>query len=507
MTTTPSQGIELPATRQLVDGEWSDAPIDLPTELENPNTGEVVARMKATSDEDVEHVAAAAARVHDTGAWLNVPAEERAAILESVADALDAAAPRIAALEAFGSAAVIGTTGMLASVINGGSFRLAAGLLRQGRTMHKVDVELSQSDPKAQAEVHRLPWGPSLSLVPWNAPAPQGCHKIANSLAVGAPTILKPSEWAPYGTTVMAEVVSAALDAAGAPKGTFQVVQGNSHVGGMLVKDKRIRAISLTGGLAAGRAIAAVCAEDFKAAQLELGGNNPVVVLDDADLDFAASGIVELLTQLNGQWCRALGRLIVQGNIYDDLMAKVMDRLAQIKLGDSLSPESDMGPMVHSAHLSMLRGRIEEYVGQGGVAHASTPLPDLGGNFLAPTLITGVTSEAAQEEMFGPVATVHQVADDAEAVRVANGTPFGLEGYVFARNEERGMAVARQVRAGGVKVNGSTMLSLNLMAPRPAWGLSGLGVEGTTETFDFFTNSRVVGVENFSAAGLKAVFG
>ncbi|MSY33217.1 MAG: aldehyde dehydrogenase family protein, partial [Actinobacteria bacterium] len=133
MTTTPSQGIELPATRHLIDGEWSDAPIDLPTELENPNTGEVVARMKATSDDEVERVAAAAARVHDTGAWLNVPAEERAAILESVADALDAAAPRIAALEAFGSAAVIGTTGMLATVINGGSFRLAAGLLRQGR--------------------------------------------------------------------------------------------------------------------------------------------------------------------------------------------------------------------------------------------------------------------------------------------------------------------------------------------------------------------------------------
>jgi phenylacetaldehyde dehydrogenase len=161
-----------------------------------------------------------------------------------------------------------------------------------------------------------------------------------------------------------------------------------------------------------------------------------------------------------------------------------------------------MGPIVHSAHKATLEARIAELVGKGGTAHAPTPLPDLGGNFLSPTLITGVASEDAQDEIFGPVATVHTVASDAEAVAVANGTPFGLEGYVFAGDPERGMAVARQVRAGGVKVNGSTMLSLNLFAPRPAWGLSGQGDEGTTETLLFFTNNRVVGVENLSAADL-----
>jgi phenylacetaldehyde dehydrogenase len=198
--------------------------------------------------------------------------------------------------------------------------------------------------------------------------------------------------------------------------------------------------------------------------------------------------------------------LIIQGGIYDDLMAAVLEKFSQLVIGDSLSAESQMGPIVHSGNLSMLKGRIAEYEAKGGKAHSSSSLPDLPGNFLAPTLITGVSSTDAQEEIFGPVATVHRAADDAEALALANGTPFGLEGYVFAGDEERGMALARQVRAGGVKVNGSTMLSLNLMAPRPAWGLSGLGVEGTTETFDFFTNPRVVGVENLSAAALKSMF-
>jgi phenylacetaldehyde dehydrogenase len=327
-------------------------------------------------------------------------------------------------------------------------------------------------------------------------------HKVANSLAAGAPSILKPSEWAPYGTQELGLVLGRVLADLGLPAGLFQMVQGGPHVGGLLVTDPRIRAISFTGGLNGGRAIAAACAHDFKPAQLELGGNNPIVVLADADVDQASTGIVDLLTQLNGQWCRALGRLVLADSIADEVLEATRAKLSAIALGDSLDPTSDMGPIVHSAHKATLEARIAELAAKGGTVHAPTPLPDLAGNFLSPTLITGVASEDAQDEIFGPVATVHTVASDAEAVAVANGTPFGLEGYVFAGDPERGMAVARQVRAGGVKVNGSTMLSLNLFAPRPAWGLSGQGDEGTTETLLFFTNNRVVGVENLSAADL-----
>jgi phenylacetaldehyde dehydrogenase len=504
VTDTPSTSVEVPALPQLVDGTWSEAPVDLGVALENPNTGQEIARQVASSDADVEAIAAAADRVHRSGSWSNLSHEERATILESVADALDEVAPRIAELESLGSGVNIKTTGMLAGVIIGGSFRLAAAQLREGLLRQTYDGPTGKP-----VEVHRLPWGPALNLVPWNSPAPMAAHKVANSLAAGAPTILKPSEWAPYGTTVLAQTVDAALTAAGVPAGTFQYAQGGSHVGGMLVKDERIRAISFTGGLGGGRAIAAACAHDFKPSQLELGGNNPIVVLDDADVDVASTGIVDLMTTLNGQWCRALGRLILDEKIADAVLEAVEAKLAKIVLGDSLDPAADMGPIVHSGHLKLLQSVIAgaQLKSTAVKVRATTPLPDLPGNFLAPTLLDGMTDAERQDEIFGPVASVHRASGDDALLALANGTPFGLEGYVFAGDEERGMRLARQVHAGGVKVNGSTILSLNLFAPRPAWGLSGQGVEGTSETLLFFTNPRVVGVENLTAADLAKLGG
>ena len=155
-----------------------------------------------------------------------------------------------------------------------------------------------------------------------------------------------------------------------------------------------------------------------------------------------------------------------------------------------------MGPIVHSGHLAHLRARIEAL---GGKAHSATPLPALEGNFLAPTLVTGVSPEDSLHEVFGPVATVHPYTSVDEAVAIANGTPYGLEAYVVGTSVEDALGVASRIRAGGVKVNGVSPLSLHLMAPRPAWGLSGLGAEGTTETITFFTGEQVVGVEGFPA--------
>jgi phenylacetaldehyde dehydrogenase len=233
----------------------------------------------------------------------------------------------------------------------------------------------------------------------------------------------------------------------------------------------------------------------MKLSQLELGGNNNVIVLEDADLDSAAQHIINLMTSLNGQWCRALGRLLVHQSIAEKLLDTTLEKMQEIKIGDSLSFETKMGPMVHSQHLAKITGQLDSLLSKGGTAHSSANLPDLDGNFIAPTLVTGVDSKDAQHEIFGPIGTVHTFQTDDEAVKIANDTPYGLEGYVFGTDEERALKVARKVRAGGVKVNGSTVLSLSLMAPRGAWGLSGLHDEGTIETFQFFCGTQVVGVE------------
>ena len=197
-----------------------------------------------------------------------------------------------------------------------------------------------------------------------------------------------------------------------------------------------------------------------------------------------------------GQWCRALGRLLVHESIVEKLLETILAKMESLKIGDSLSFETQMGPMVHSSHLAKIKGQLAELIANGGTAHSSAKLPEnLSGNFIAPTLVTGVSSADAQHEIFGPIGTVHTFSNDDEAVKIANDTPYGLEGYVFCGDEERGLKLARRVRAGGVKVNGSTILSLSLFAPRGAWGLSGLHDEGTIETFQFFCGTQVVGVE------------
>lgn len=483
-----SQSIPLPELQDYIDNKFSTPSEALGVWLENPNTGERVQEQKATSTAQLEKALAAAWRVHESAAWANTSVEERIGYLAAMSAELDKRKARIAELEAFNTGVIHRLTSMF-GIITTGAWHLAAQQLQSGWTLSTLPGPNNHT-----VEVHRKPWGPALCLVPFNAPAPMAAHKIANALAAGCPTILKPSEWAPHGSDIFGE----AAHAAGLPPGVLQIVHGGAGVGGKLVSDARLRAVSFTGGLPGGRAIAQACAVDFKPAQLELGGNSAVVVLEDADLDETAQGVVNLMTSLNGQWCRALGRLIVHESLERPLLEAVLAKLENLKIGDSVSMETEMGPLVHSGHLRKIVAQRDELLAQGGTAHAAGKLPAgelADGNFIQPTLITGVSSAAAQHEIFGPIGTVHTFNSEAEALALANGTPYGLEGYVFGKDEERAMKLARQVRAGGVKVNGSSIISLSLMAPRPAWGLSGISEEGTAETFRFFCGTRVVGVE------------
>ena len=252
-------------------------------------------------------------------------------------------------------------------------------------------------------------------------------------------------------------------------------------------------AVSLTGGLEAGRAVARACAAGVKPAQLELGGNNPLLVLQDADLDQAATGITTALTRLNGQWSRALGRLLAHRAIAEPLLERVEIQLQVLRIGNSLEDASQMGPLAHEAHRERVSGAVERYLALGGSLLRGGELPTSGGWFFQPAIVTGLAPEHTLEEVFGPVGAAHVFADDEEAVRLANQTPYGLAAYIFGA-EEHSWSVARQIRAGLVKINGAGLLGLNPMAPRPAWGLSGLGDEGTRETFEFFRGSRLIGV-------------
>ncbi len=452
--------VELPAVRELIDGEWSVPALTLGVALEDPATGAEIGPAVATADDRVDRALAVAA---------DATGRIGADTLETIADRLEPRLERIATLDAFATGVPLRQTRLLGAIV-AGSFRLAAAQVRAGALRADRDG----------VEVHRLSLGPALCLVPWNAPAPMASHKVANALAAGCPVILKVSELTPYSAVLLAETVAECV-----PAGMFQLVHGDAGTGARLVADPRIKAVSFTGGVAGGQAVATVSAPLLRPCQLELGGNNPLVVLPDADLGTAARLAAELLTTLNGQWCRALGRLIVPAARAAELIEEIGTILDSLCAGAPLDPETDFGPLVHSRHVRAIRSAVA-----GRTARTFASMPGRG-NFLPPTLLDGDSAE----EIFGPVAGVVTYERVEDVARLANAVPHGLEAYVCGSDIEFALAVARRIRAGEVKVNGSSVLSLHLMTPRPAWGVSGLGEEGTEETLRFFTGARVVGVE------------
>jgi acyl-CoA reductase-like NAD-dependent aldehyde dehydrogenase len=468
--------------QNFIDGAWQTPDRVLPAQLCDANTGLVLGAQVGTGSSQVEQAVAAAERAHSEGVWSALSVTARVAKLQQIADGLAARAKQIAEADSVQTGVVIALTEKF-SQICAAAFRGAAALLLE------PDQNNPLAGPHGDLLLERLPLGVAAIIAPWNAPSGIACHKIASALAAGCPVIFKPSEWAPGS----AQIIAQAIAAAGLPAGVFQMLHGAGDTGGLLVVHEKVAAVSFTGGLQGGRAVARACAEGLKPAQLELGGNNPLLVLADADLEAAAAGIVTAMTTLNGQWCRALGRLLVHAAVEQPLLDLVEEKLQAVRIGSSLSPDSEMGPLVHAAHREHVAEVIHRYEIMGaGILRCGT-LPDLEGWFLQPTLVTGLNPELTLEEIFGPIAVVHSFSDDDEAIALANQTPYGLAAYVFGE-EEHCWTVAKRIRTGITKINGVTLLNLNPAAPRPAWGLSGLGDEGTRETFEFFRGSRLIGV-------------
>lgn len=480
-----TERVQLGEQRDLVAGSWQPAGAERSEWIEHSAEGRPEQPEREAGADAVEACLAAADRVHRSGEWSRLDDDSRAVVLESAADALAAAVPEIAALESATTGVVNTMTNMLGFIVHG-AFRLAAEQLRAGVLETRFDGPTGRA-----VEVRRRAFGPALLLCPWNAPAPMAAHKMASALAAGCPVVVKPPERAPHGTAAMVRTIADLF-----PAGTVQLLHGGPATATALMTDRRIRAVSFTGGIVGGRAVAHACAEGLKPAQLELGGHSPLVILDDAPLDHVVAAVLGLLLTLNGQWCRALGRLVLPASRADEILGAVEAALAGVVIGDPMDPTTQMGPMVHSAHRAMLESRIAALRSAGGRVIRPTHVPDAPGNWCAPALVDGLDVSLTDEEIFGPVAAVHRYGTVDEAVAVANGTDYGLEAYVVGGDEDAAMSVARRVRAGGVKVNGVLPMSLNLMAPRPAFGISGLHDEGTIETIHFFCGNQVVGVEN-----------
>lgn len=476
--------MSIPEPTNHIADEWCAA---TPTGAWNldPNTREPVHRLVSTSSDDVERALRHAERSYDPAFGDEEARQERAAVLDRVAGLLEARSEDIARADALTSGTPIAVTRLVAAFLPHRIRATAADLREIPRV---TALEAGGRDVR----LHKVPWGPAAILTPWNGPSFIPAAKVVSAVAAGCPVILKPSEHAPGS----AQVVVECFVEAGLPPGALQLVHGAGDVGARLTSDPRVKVVSFTGGPGAGRAIARAATEHFTVLQLELGGNNPVIVLDDADVDVTADGILDGMTKLNGQWCEGPGKVLAPPALVGPLVDALTARIAQLAVGHSLDEGSQVGPISNAPHFQTLQARIEGLRDLGAEVHQPAALPDLDGFFLSPTVAVGADPARATAELFGPVVSLHAVDSTEEALRIANADPSGLDAYVFGTDTERAIDVGARVVAGEVRVNGAKVADLGDGSAQSFWGPSGIGGHGPAESVRVFCGDRVVGVDS-----------
>lgn len=478
--------------RSFIDGQWIEIE-DSGRVLADPNTGEVRQPTRKTGAADVERALAAAQSLHATARLEELGLTERNELLQQVAASLDARAEEIALQDSITSGVPLTTTRLIAATFGD---RVRGAI----KDAEELGESVTLNGAERPVHVLRKPLGPALIVGPWNAPTFTVSGKVAAAIAAGCPVLLKPSENSHAGTQLFAEIVADAMATRGYPQAAFQLVHGNSSVGSILTSDPRIAALSFTGGGSAGRTVAQAAASNLAALQMELGSNNPAIVLADADIPATAKSIVAGMTRLNGQWCEAPGKILVDETVHDDLVAAMAAEVRTLKVGHALDESTQVGPLAFERHRDGLKSQVDRLVGLGGELVGGTELPDLGGWFLAPGFITGCRPEDAADELFGPLVTVHPFDSVDEALRHANVDETGLGAFVFGTDTDVALEVGGRIRAGEVRINGTFMSDLADESRQTFFGLSGIGGHASEYGVRFYLGDRVVGVDKTDIA-------
>lgn len=477
---------ELETFRMLIGGKPSDAASGRTFETQNPFTGAPWATVPDCGPDDVD-AAVAAARSALDGEWGAMTPFGRAACLRRLGDLITENAEVLARTEVSDSGKLyremIGQLGGL-----GGWYQYYAGIAPtiEGR-------QIPTPNPNYLVYTRKEPVGVVAAITPWNSPLLLMTWKVAPALAAGCTIVVKPSEHAPASTLKWAELI----EKAGIPAGVVNVVTTNdrdtaAHLAGHPGVDK----VAFTGSTATGRSIAKAAAENLNTVTLELGGKSPQVVFPDADLEAAANGIVAGVFAATGQTCMAGSRLIVHADVHDELVRLVAERAATITLGDPNAEDTEMGPVANGPQYEKVLGYLETAKAEGNtVAYGGAAESGLGGYFVQPTVITGVTPESTvyREEVFGPVLAALRFTDEDEAVTLANDTPYGLAGAVWTKDVHRAHRVAGRIRAGTVWINAYRVVAPSV--PFGGFGHSGLGRENGVAAVEEYLENKSVWVE------------
>lgn len=469
----------------LVDGRLRSAPTAGP--IMDPNSGRLVCHGASDDLEAVDRSVAAAQAAHDSGWYRTVTARDRQELLGRFADALESMADDIAAAEMVSP----GLISSVATPIAAGSAGQVRGVIAELEECGS-ECALPASGSGGPVVLHRDPWGPAVIMPPWNAPTPTAIGKAAAAMAAGCPVIIKVHERAPLSARVWQE---AALRA-DLPAGLLSIVHGGPRTALALASDERIRAVSMTGGLEAGRAIAQAGSGHFARLQLELGGLNPAIVLADADVKLTAGALARGMTKLSGQWCEAPGQVFVPDAIHDALVDELCSELAQLRIGASTDATIDVGPLVDARHASTIGAQVAAIESAGGRTVRVGDVVEQTACGVIPAVIVGAPATAAVGEIFGPVVSVHSYGDVSDVIGYVNRQGNGLAGYVFSDSVPNAMNVGARLLGGEIKINGTSLFDLSPHSHQSFWGTSGIGGHGDRDSFEFFRGYRIVGVDN-----------
>jgi succinate-semialdehyde dehydrogenase/glutarate-semialdehyde dehydrogenase len=468
-------------TQAWLDGRWADADDGATFAVDNPATGACIARVPDMGAAETLRAIAAAEAAWP--AWRAATAKARSTLLlrwcQLMHEHVDDLALLMTLEQGKPLAEARGEVAYAASFIE--------WFAEEAKRLYGETVPSPQADRRLM--VLREPIGVCAAITPWNFPLAMITRKVAPALAAGNTIIVKPAESTPLSALALA----ALADRAGLPRAVLQVITGDARaIGAALTASPVVRKLSFTGSTEVGRLLYAQCAPTVKKLSLELGGNAPFIVFDDADLDAAVEGAMASKFRNTGQTCVCTNRLYVHDRVYDRFVAKLAEAVRRLKVGNGLEPGVTQGPLIDATALAKVEEHIADALRRGARMLAGGQRSTLGGTFFEPTLLVDVPADArvAHEETFGPLAPVFRFGSDDEVIALANATEFGLASYFYSRDVGRIFRVAEALEYGMVGVN--TGMISNEVAPFGGVKQSGLGREGSRHGIDDYLVTKYV---------------
>ncbi|MBB3931804.1 succinate-semialdehyde dehydrogenase/glutarate-semialdehyde dehydrogenase [Kaistia hirudinis] len=462
--------------RCLIDGIWTGEP---KLAVTDPASGEIIAHVPQLGAAETREAIAAAERA--LPAWRARTAKERATALRRWFDAIVVATEDLAMI-------MTREQGKPLAEARGEVAYAAAYVEWFAEEAKRVYGEIIPSHrADSRLLVIRQPVGVCAAITPWNFPAAMITRKAAAALAAGCTMVVKPASQTPLTALALARLA----ERAGIPAGVINVVTGSAReIGGELTANPVVRKLSFTGSTEIGKLLMGQSAATLKKLSMELGGNAPFIVFDDADLDAAVEGAITSKYRNTGQTCVCVNRILVQDGVYDEFARRLAVAVARLQVGPGTEPGVTQGPLIDNAALAKVEEHIADAVQNGAEIVSGGQRHSLGGTFFEPTVLTGCTPEMAlaREETFGPVAALFRFADEAEAIRLANDTEFGLAGYFYSRDIGRIWRVAEAMECGMIGIN--TGLISTEVAPFGGIKESGFGREGSRHGIEDYSEIK-----------------